>query len=574
MSRTGRRPPVRTFPIPPSPLSVAASALAVPASPFLLLLILQWRKLLTTYLRCHSNSPLLEPFLTFTTLHRTAIGCIPFRTTFPPLQPDLCSLIGLDQRPVVGKQPTNGKPPIPRSDSMAPPPKRANRAGRGVDAVEEVLRMASRCNLLGSLGTRVGALGSPFAHSLVQRAQRRAAEVWDLPRAHTALRWLIGFMTATGIQTPFEPAIGPSMEAANGRLANRMFLNAFLEFMITSPPLGASRGDHISADVAQGYAGIIRTIRCCEAGYDIAPESDNFVAPRLLRNARRGEAPRGERELSLGISAQDLTDAAGAGFDRTSEQGEVDWGAGTNALFLLLRGGEIGTRDGPLESDFRRMLVCASYLWQGRRDSSSGRLWVMVLVYAIKDVEARGRPCPGPIGRHHDGRLGDDPLCAYDAAAIVWWRRMAAPHAPFPVDASGAPTDGWWTQAEATWGLQGSPSGRSLQPMFTTKPGVPFTTQAAMQLGRRIILKAKPLADATRYGGKMWRVGGATEWRRALGDGSEAIIQKRGRWCTEIGKIYTRTLLAEQLRASLTIGSGGHQVELEALAGGWSQPGR
>ena len=100
----------------------------------------------------------------------------------------------------------------------------------------------------------------------------------------------------------------------------------------------------------------------------------------------------------------------------------------------------------------------------------------------------------------------------------------------------------------------------------------PFTTESAKELGGRIIQLARPSADVMEYGGKMFRIGGATEWRRTLGDGSEAVIQKRGRWCSEIGRIYTRTLLTEQLRASMLIGSGGAGMEeLEALADGWTQ---
>ena len=476
-----------------------------------------------------------------------------------------------------------------KGTSTAIVPFEPKRPKRGEAAVEEVLRLAASCNLLGPLGVHTGLNGSPFAQSLLERSQRRAVEVWDIPRAHSALTWLTGFLAATGITVPFWFAFGSCALAAAGRLHNRAFLDSFVEFICDSPAIGSSRSGHVSADVAQGYGGVVRTIRCCEARYDIAPEEDNFVAPRALRHVRRSEPPRGERVLSLGLGAEDLQLAAAAGFDRTSPQGEIEWGAATNALMLLLRGGEVGTRDNPLESDFRRMLIAASYLWQPRRAGASGRLWLMVLVYAIKDVEARGRPCPGPIGRHHDGPLGADPLCAYDAAAIVWWRHMAATGAPFPVDQHGAPADDWWLRADASFGAfdasfhtqcrhvrPASQGCRCQQPMFTTVGSngrrVPFTTRSVTQLGRRIIQLARPSANILQYGGKMWRVGGATEWRRTLGDGSEAVIQKRGRWCTEIGRIYTRTLLAEQLRASMLIGTGGDgQEELEALAGGWTQ---
>ena len=210
---------------------------------------------------------------------------------------------------------------------------------------------------------------------------------------------------------------------------------------------------------------------------------------------------------------------------------------------------------------------------------------MMVLVYAIKDVEARGRPQPGPIARHHDGALGADPLCAYDAAAIVWWRLMAAPGAPFPTDAAGVPLPDWVQRADYSWG--GAQIGgfggdcRRSEPMFSLvrrhgQRRLPYTTSAARSLGRRIVTFADPTAAESDFGGKMFRIGGATEWRRYLGDGSEATIRKRGRWCSEVGRIYTRTLIAEQLSASLRIGGaaaadGGAGMELEAIAEGWAQ---
>ena len=91
-----------------------------------------------------------------------------------------------------------------------------------------------------------------------------------------------------------------------------------------------------------------------------------------------------------------------------------------------------------------------------------------------------------------------------------------------------------------------------------------------MELGRRIAATA---GETGQRGGKMYRIGGATDWRATVGDGSQDTIRKRGRWCSAIGEIYQRTLLVDQLAASLHVGSVVSD-ELEAACPGWAQPAR
>ena len=91
----------------------------------------------------------------------------------------------------------------------------------------------------------------------------------------------------------------------------------------------------------------------------------------------------------------------------------------------------------------RRILRGRHLSWRAANRASRRRLWLLVWVIPIKDPAGNHKGYPTPVARRHDGPLGADPLCAYDAFARVWWR-MAGTGGPFPVDAGGAPADGWW----------------------------------------------------------------------------------------------------------------------------------
>jgi hypothetical protein len=70
------------------------------------------------------------------------------------------------------------------------------------------------------------------------------------------------------------------------------------------------------------------------------------------------------------------------------------------------------------------------------------------------------------------------------------------------------------------------------------------------------------------------RIAGATDLRDALGyEAGADIIQKRGRWWTDIHHIYERTTAAEMLEASVAMGNAS-RPELEAVLDGYAQPAR
>eukprot|EP00965_Chrysotila_dentata_P146351 4832833-Pleurochrysis_carterae.AAC.1 len=77
--------------------------------------------------------------------------------------------------------------------------------------------------------------------------------------------------------------------------------------------------------------------------------------------------------------------------------------------------------------------------------------------------------------------------------------------------------------------------------------------------------------DPGDFGGKGWRIGGATDMRDILGAGGAAAVQQRGRWASDIAQIYQRAVVDSQLRSSADVADA-EGVDLEALCAGWSQP--
>ena len=72
-------------------------------------------------------------------------------------------------------------------------------------------------------------------------------------------------------------------------------------------------------------------------------------------------------------------------------------------------------------------------------------------------------------------------------------------------------------------------------------------------------------------GGKLFRIGGATDLLDQLGMGSSRIIQDRGRWGTEVARVYQRSLLRDQLDASGMMADA-DAADMEACIAGWVQP--
>jgi hypothetical protein len=153
---------------------------------------------------------------------------------------------------------------------------------------------------------------------------------------------------------------------------------------------------------------------------------------------------------------------------------------------------------------------------------------------------------PVPIGRRDaTAPFLHDPLDAYDQTLRLW--RVRAAVVP-----------------RAQWG-------ESL--LFVHRDGSPYSSEDVARIAQRVARAAGwPAAAVRTVGAKAFRVGGATDLRDIFGVAvASSLLKRRGRWGSDIGEIYARTSLDEQLLVSTQIGDS-QGADLERLCAGWAQP--
>ena len=108
-------------------------------------------------------------------------------------------------------------------------------------------------------------------------------------------------------------------------------------------------------------------------------------------------------------------------------------------------------------------------------------------------------------------------------------------------------------------------------PLIALPSGDVWRTSASRALFRDIAAAAG--LDPAPFGAKSGRIGGATDARDRLGEAGKAVIQRRGRWGSDVAEAYQRELLATQLDLSAALGDAVGE-DLEQLCIGWAQPAR
>ena len=196
--------------------------------------------------------------------------------------------------------------------------------------------------------------------------------------------------------------------------------------------------------------------------------------------------------------------------------------------------------------------------------ASGWRRWLIVWVVSIKDLAMRHIAVPLPIVER-EGNKGDGRMCAYSqlqrhldtqlratprcAGSCTWCNRAA-----------GAPRPG------------GNPPERCKRantPLFAHANGRAYCTEDVRQLGKRMAEGAGIPPEAV--GGKLFRIGGATDLRSILGEGGQRLIKERGRWGSDVAYVYQRALLSDTLHASGAMADA-DSADLEAAVAGWVQP--
>ena len=123
---------------------------------------------------------------------------------------------------------------------------------------------------------------------------------------------------------------------------------------------------------------------------------------------------------------------------------------------------------------------------------------------------------------------------------------------------------------------QGRPNGhpppscaRANAPLFVKADGQAYATSDVAKLGKQMATMAG--VNASEAGGKLWRIGGATDLRDVLGLGGAKVIKERGRWHSDISFVYQRALLGQQLDAAAAAADAADE-DIEAMVEGWVQP--
>ena len=78
--------------------------------------------------------------------------------------------------------------------------------------------------------------------------------------------------------------------------------------------------------------------------------------------------------------------------------------------------------------------------------------------------------------------------------------------------------------------------------------------------------------DASEFGGKSFRIGGATDIAATVGMvKAERLLRERGRWKSDVAFAYKRALATDHLRLSAGMADAQGR-DLEAMCAGWCQP--
>jgi hypothetical protein len=296
--------------------------------------------------------------------------------------------------------------------------------------------------------------------------------------------------------------------------------------------------------LGNSVAAVISTLRAyatLQARYSLMPSGFNVVGPRVATQMRREDGPSAERALRLGLGVAEFAQLDRCGFDRSSPRGLMDHGVALTLFAVTGRGGEVGLVEGRKPEEWRAATspVLADIDWSRQPSAASGgRAWCYIAWYPIKDVSARHSKVVTPIVRRHDGAVGSDPACAYDALRAVYNARSAS-----------------------------LPPGADLAsvPLFAHTSGKVYTTADTRRIARAIATLVG--IDPTTVGASSFRVGSATAIYRAFGADGKRKLLEAGRWHTDIGFIYARLTEASALETARRNMEGGVGPTVEQATG-------
>jgi len=305
---------------------------------------------------------------------------------------------------------------------------------------------------------------------------------------------------------------------------NEWSLLLFAEWLLAHK--SKKTGKPVSVNTVVTYVSLIKSELSVQYGFAITGDCERRLS-RALKSMRK-TAPAPTRRKRRGLRRKHLRKAWRASSYKSDRSVDAvnEWGAVATAWEALARGGELCPSKA-FDARAPATPTRADLTFQSDKYGRSATLWLRPLK---KRGQARADKVP-IIFAEHDGAGSD----TYAALA-----RLAQCD---PVPAEAAATT----------------------PLFRRANG------KAMRLEhfRTIVKRVAALAgeDPGPFGAHSPRVGGATD----IGDGSPLLLQAKGRWGSDIGKIYARMTRRGLLRSSRAMQRRGAR-DMEELHPGFVQP--
>ena len=376
----------------------------------------------------------------------------------------------------------------------------------------------------------------------------RALSTSSPDKVGTSLEWLYDFVRATGRLPFIRLRFAGDLHNATYNVQTLELVSEFIHRSGSRQP--GRIGTALASDSVDGYISTIKMTANFEAHCQLTLAEVNTVLPSASKASRRAQGPPGQRKLKRALRAQHLRQLVALGYDRSSARGIIEWAAALVAWNLLLRGGELGVVPGKAP-DASRDLTFGAIDIRAPCADSDWQPWLVIDTVPIKDVTARRRACPMAVQRRRrpSPLILDDPMCVYDAILRAW-RTISG------------------TEPPAIGRVGGQLAGRHF---FSSRKrgGAVWNTDDTRELAQRFAIALG--LDPSEFGGKSFRIGGATDWRDVFGEDAQRVIVQRGRWHSDIALLYQRALVRTHLQGSVAAGDA-TGADLESICRGWAQP--
>ena len=262
--------------------------------------------------------------------------------------------------------------------------------------------------------------------------------------------------------------------------------------------VSAKTKERLKSSTIEQRISMLKGLLCHRYGFTLAGAAPRLAS--LISSIREADPKAGLRRKRRALRYRHLK-RAGRKFPalRAHTFAAVNrWAAVCSARVILARGGELGT------------IMRSDLTFHAKRN---GKRYAIIRVRPLKKKGGAAQPkVPQLIGEFE----GDDVACAYTAL-----RRLAE-------------LGVWESKPDVT-------------PLFRSSLTKAMSTGAFRALVRAIV---KLLGfNPKEFGAQSARIGGATDLA-GTGRASQLLLQAKGRWASDIGKIYARMTRKQQLAVS------------------------